>query len=136
MLYIIRGLPGSGKTTLAKRMVKEAADNGYKMVHCEADHYFEKKGHYCFKPDELDHAHAECQQNVVNALAEGYDVVVSNTFVTLWELEPYFKLAAQFKCGLMVQEMMHVYGNIHKVPEHTMRRMQMRWEHLNTQEVG
>ena len=135
MLYIIRGLPGSGKTTLANRMVKEAKEAGYTMVHCEADHFFEKQGHYCFKAERLGEAHEECRQNAMNALALGHDVVVSNTFVTLAEMEPYFKLATVFKCGLMVTEMMNLYGSEHNVPEHTLRRMQMRWEHLATVEA-
>lgn len=41
-LLLIRGLPGSGKTTMAKQY----AQIGY--VHCEADQYFERDGEYRF----------------------------------------------------------------------------------------
>ena len=41
-LYILRGIPGSGKTTHAKRL---AGTNG---VIISADDYFMRDGEYCF----------------------------------------------------------------------------------------
>jgi len=51
---LIRGLPGSGKTTMAKKI------EGFE--HFEADQYFEKDGSYEFDPSELNSAHEECQR--------------------------------------------------------------------------
>lgn len=130
MLYVIRGLPGSGKTTLAKQMVEEAKVQGYDLRHFEADQHFEKPGYYKFNAKELPQAHAECLENTKKALAEGLDVVVSNTFTTLAEIQPYFEAAATYKCGFTVLERYESYRNIHGVPEHTIQRMRQRWENL------
>lgn len=46
-LLLIRGLPGSGKSTMAK----EYAKAGY--VHCEADQFFEIDGQYRFDASKL-----------------------------------------------------------------------------------
>ena len=51
-LVLIRGLPGSGKTTMARVL----ALVGYE--HHEADHYFERDGAYKFDPADLPKAHA------------------------------------------------------------------------------
>lgn len=81
-LVLIRGLPGSGKSTYARRFY-----SGY--VHCEADHYFyDKDGVYRYNPDLIRQAHAACQKKAREALRSGKSVVVSNTFVRQWEMLP------------------------------------------------
>ena len=53
-LVLIRGLPGSGKTTMARVL----ALVGYE--HHEADHYFERDGAYKFDPADLPKVHQAC----------------------------------------------------------------------------
>lgn len=88
-MVIVRGLPGSGKSTFAKARYPEA-------VHCEADMFFELGGEYRFDPKRLNQAHAWCQGRAIQALQDGRDVVVSNTFVKVWELTPYVEMAERF----------------------------------------
>ena len=52
-LILIRGLPGSGKTTLAKQLLTD-----FQAKHFEADMYFENHaGEYHFNPMQLPQAH-------------------------------------------------------------------------------
>jgi len=60
-LLLIRGLPGSGKTTMAKEYEK----SGY--VHCEADQYFEVDGEYRFEGSKLRAAHDDCLRRAIAA---------------------------------------------------------------------
>lgn len=76
-LVVIRGLPGSGKSTFAKTL-------GY--YHFEADQYFtDLNDEYHFDPAKLKEAHEWCQNSVFEALNRGQDTVVSNTFTRLWK---------------------------------------------------
>ncbi|MBF2099433.1 MAG: ATP-binding protein [Gloeomargaritaceae cyanobacterium C42_A2020_066] len=122
-LVLIRGLPGSGKSTLACAMA------GY--VWYEADHYFlDEMGVYTYKPDLIRDAHLWCQQRVWHALLQGKSVVVSNTFVQRWEIEPYLEMGQ--KLGIPVR-LVHATGSwpsTHGVPDAVIQRMRDLWEDI------
>lgn len=118
-LYLIRGLPGSGKSTLAKSS---------NARHVETDMYFERKGKYCFQPTLLPQAHKWCRQQVEKHLKNGFDVVVSNTFVQQWEMKPYKVLAQKYNAELIIKVCRKNFGNIHDVPEDTLDKMKRNWE--------
>lgn len=119
-LYIVRGLPGSGKSTYAKSLG---------IPHFEADMYFYKDGVYNFKQWHLQRAHEWCLDQVVNAITLGdSDVAVSNTFTTMKEVNPY--LAIKEMCEglrIVVVDVKTAYGSIHNVPEETLAKMSARW---------
>ena len=121
-LLLIRGLPGSGKSTMAK----EYAKAGY--VHCEADQYFEVNGQYRFDASKLSAAHADCLQRAIAALDAGYPVVVANTFTRRWEMEPYVKAAKIRGVNVRIVEATGNWPNVHGVPEYAVERMRARWE--------
>lgn len=121
-LILIRGLPGSGTSTLAKT---------YKMDHFEADMYFiSSRGEYVFQPEKLKQAHAWCRYKTGQSLANQRSVVVSNTFVRLWEMKSYEKLANKYGAKLEIIECKGEYSNIHGVPEKTIETMKSRWQEL------
>jgi predicted kinase len=122
-LVLIRGLPGSGKSTIARTMT------GYK--HFEADMYFEKNGSYLFEAEKLQRAHDWCYESTSEALKAGYKVVVSNTFVQLWELNSYLRLASSLDIDCQVVHAVGSWESIHNVPEFTVARMRDRWELLD-----
>ena len=88
-LYLIRGVPGAGKTTLAKSL-------GGK--HVEADmFYINKDGVYNWKPEKVKEAHSWCQNQVGEWMVNGEEkIVVSNTFTQEWEMQWYYDWANKF----------------------------------------
>ena len=119
-LVLIRGLPGSGKTTMAK----ELALVGYK--HFETDMFFEVNGEYRYEASRIRDAHSWCQQMTRQALAKGQNVVVSNTFTQLREMEPYRLMTGNVR----VIEARGTWQNRHGVPVEMLERMALRWEQL------
>ncbi|WP_367988977.1 ATP-binding protein [Vibrio sp. NTOU-M3] len=120
-LTLIRGLPGSGKSTLAQTLDAQ---------HFEADMYFvDEQGTYRFDANCLPQAHAWCLTMTEKALHQGQSVVVSNTFVRLWEMESYIHLSRQLGIKLKVVECTGSYPNVHGVPQCTIDKMRRRWQH-------
>ena len=128
MLFLIRGLPGSGKSTMARSMVEQNPD----MCHYEADMYFvDDDGDYYFDGSLIGDAHEWCQNCTFLSLYEGKKVVVSNTFTRIKEMQPYFDICEEL--GLpepVIIEAEGNYGSIHDVPEHVIENMRNRWEVL------
>ncbi|PNX46241.1 MAG: hypothetical protein BV459_06775 [Thermoplasmata archaeon M11B2D] len=119
-LVIIRGLPGSGKSTIAK---KDDSFDGY--AHFEADMYFlDDTGQYLFDPAKLKEAHEWCFAAAQSCLIHGRNVVVCNTFSRLWEMQRYLDLGFPTK----VIKATGNYRNVHGVPNHTIENMRARWE--------
>ena len=132
-LILVRGLPGSGKSTRAKRIVDAIMlDNNstHEAVVCEADKFFERNGSYVFDPLLIQKAHVWCQLQTKSYLRRGYTVVVANTFTQLWEMDAYKTMALEYNVPLRILECKDQFQNIHNVPESTIERMRLRWENL------
>lgn len=144
-LLIIRGLPGSGKSTIAKKLQSNSNDcllvtpNHKNIVytnHYEADMFFENDGEYKFDKKYLSHAHDWCYNNVLKSLLDGNNTIVSNTFVKLWELNKYLDLE-KFVPNTIIEviEVYTSYDNIHKVPSEQLIKMKNNWEYF-TEEMA
>jgi predicted kinase len=117
VLYIVRGLPGSGKSSFAKTLSE---------VCFEADSYFIKDGEYKFDPNLLLLAHAWCMTNTETAMmTETPKIAVCNTFVKEWEFKVYLKLAEKYnyKVFSIILENRHEGNNSHEVPEKRIKEM-------------
>ncbi len=122
-LVLIRGLPGSGKSTEAKTL------DGFK--HFEADMFFiDENGEYKYDASKIKDAHNWCKLETYKAVKNKQDVVVSNTFTTNREIEPYFDIADMFGITPVIVECKGKWENVHNVPEDVIKRMTDRWEEL------
>lgn len=118
-IVLIRGLPGSGKTTMAKQM------QGY--LHYEADMFLEIDGKYAFDATKVPKAHDWCVASAKAALERGKNVVISNTFAKMWELQRYVDLGFPVR----IIEARGNWPNIHGVPLEVIEIMKARWEPLS-----
>ena len=123
VLYIVRGIPGSGKSTFAKTLGGE---------HYEADMFFiDGNGEYKFDGTKIKLAHEWCQDMVyMDMIKEIPKIVVSNTFTQEWEMRPYFDLAKTYgyKVFSVIVENRHGGVNQHGVPEDKLEIMKNRFE--------
>ena len=131
-LILLRGLPGSGKSTLGAMLgVSIAAD----------DFFMAGDAGYQFDPAKLPQAHAWCLEEAEILLRRNANndvaVVVCNTFTQRWELEPYLKLAEALEVRVSV---INLYDggctdeqlfkrNVHGVPLPAFEAMRARYEH-------
>lgn len=111
---VIRGIPGSGKSTLAAKLKANAEKQGTICKVFEADDFFMRNGVYEFNPSKLPDAHKACLENAKAALADSETglVIVSNTFIRRWEIEPYLALSPAPE----ILRMTSSYGSVHGVP--------------------
>jgi predicted kinase len=127
MLYLVRGVPGSGKSTFAKNLVGEKD-----YCHKEADMFFvDGDGNYNFEPSKIKDAHQWCQEEIEFVMKYDHSpVVVSNTFTQEWELQPYYELAIKYGYYVtsIIVENRHGGTNEHGVPEDKLEIMKNRFE--------
>ena len=123
-LVVFRGLPGSGKSTTAKKMRNSLIELGETVGYYEADMYWMgEDGLYHFDPKRLDDAHMWCRNKVREALHDCSVVIVANTNLTKKEMDLWQQIAISENAKMEVFHLKTQYGNVHGVPEETIEKM-------------
>jgi len=126
-ILIMRGLPGAGKSTWARRNHPDAHI-------CSADTFFVgEDGEYRFDGERISEAHAWCLRSFAEILSsmEGGSpevIIVDNTAIRAWEISPYYNLARAYGHEVRI---VHVScdiptaheRNIHGVPLERIEKM-------------
>ena len=135
---LMRGLPGSGKSTRARAIAAEYLEQGRGVAVCSSDHFFEcgSCGNYAFRLDRLDYAHHWCQKKAREAIGRGEAVLIDNTNVSARECRPYVEmaLAASYEVVFVEPQTPWAFDldelekrNTHGVPRHALEKMLGRW---------
>lgn len=136
-LIISRGLPGSGKTTLASKLCQQDIDSGLNAVMIAADDFFTVNGEYKFDFKLINAAHQYCFGTAFFHLSRGCNVYVHNTSTQRWQIEPYVDLACKngYQWHIIEPTTKWRYDvsectkrNTHGVPEATIQKMKDQWE--------
>lgn len=123
LFYILRGVPGCGKSTVAKALA------GQDGAVCEADNYFvsDYDGVYRYDAKKIGLAHGWCKDITQNAMENKIPVVVlSNTNTDPNHFKSYEEMAKKFGYTVihLIVENRHGGTNSHNVPEEALARME------------
>ncbi|XP_029792734.1 NEDD4-binding protein 2-like 2 isoform X1 [Suricata suricatta] len=90
LLILLRGLPGSGKTTLSRILLGQSRDG----IVFSTDDYFHHQDGYRYNVNQLGDAHDWNQNRAKQAINQGRSpVIIDNTNTQAWEMKPYVEMA-------------------------------------------
>lgn len=140
VLILMRGLPGSGKSYLAREIVEKStkSNNYVHYIFSTDDFFITRSGNYNFNPQKLGDAHAWNQHRVWMQIMQGTSpIIIDNTNACMWEMKPYATMAVSmgyvieiiepFTCWAFNVKELHV-RNQHNVPKDKIRDMLERYE--------
>ncbi len=114
-LQILRGIPGSGKSTYAKSQTD--------AVICSADDFFlQTDGTYVYDKSKIQLAHDACFKKCHDALHNGDStIIIDNMNAQAWEIAPYIMLGRNFGYTVEILNFacdnnVGASRNIHNVP--------------------
>jgi len=131
-LIFLRGVPGSGKTTVADMMTGPHGE-----VFETDEFFYDENDTYNFDASKLGEAHEWCRNQVEDAMTgEGpmnggtSPVIVSNTSSQMWEMIDYFRMAAEngYRVHTIITENRHNSDSVHGVPDSACNKMRNRFE--------
>ncbi|KFP09934.1 NEDD4-binding protein 2-like 2 [Egretta garzetta] len=92
LLLILRGLPGSGKSTLSRILLGQSRDG----IVFSTDDYFRQQDGYTYNAAQLGDAHDWNQKRAKQAMEQGKSpIIIDNTNTQAWEMKPYVEVALE-----------------------------------------
>ncbi|KAK9399197.1 NEDD4-binding protein 2 [Crotalus adamanteus] len=139
VLVLLRGLPGSGKSYLARVLLE---DNPGGIMLSTDDYFYQKNGQYQFDADCLADAHEWNWKRAKEAFEKRITpIIIDNTNTQAWEMKPYIALSQQHKYKVIFREPDTWWKfkpkelerrNVHGVSKEKIKRMLERYEHCLT----
>lgn len=120
-LILLRGLPGAGKSTLAKVLAGE----DFPLLSID-DYFTDSKGNYHFESDKNHLAYKQCEEKCEAEMKKGTSkIFIHNTFTIDWEIESYLKMAGQYNYRVHVATVENYHGNfnIHGTTQEQLQKM-------------
>ena len=146
-LILMRGIPGSGKSTIARSMAgipnseSVSLHGSYRSQHgtngiiLSTDFYFMEDGEYRFDPSKIGDNHALNEECCGMFMLEREPlIVIDNTNTQIWHMEPYVKMAKEHGYKIVIVEIPHppievaAERNSHGVPLAVLESMTEGWE--------
>lgn len=141
-VVVLRGIPGSGKSTLSREIAALCAARTPTPATCatlSADQYFVGPRGYVFDVKQIGKAHDACKAAFDDALRRNVAdiVIVDNTHTQAWEYAHYVERARASGCRVHVLEMRcpdlttcvaMAKRNAHGVPVPKVVQMFLRWD--------
>lgn len=123
ILYIVRGLPGAGKSTLATKLC------GPLSVFSADDYFVDDNYEYHFDANKLNEAHEYCYNWVEKAMQENVpSIAAANTFTKLDYMHGYKKLAERYGYKTIEVTVKSDFKSIHNVPDAVIAKMYKEFE--------
>ncbi len=129
-LILLRGIPGSGKTTLGKTILRCVSTDDPDVISAD-DYFMDSNGNYNFDSLKIKEAHNDCQQRCANKMKNEFSkIVVANTFTQEWEMEKYYEMAERYNYRVhsVIVENRHGSVNVHNVPDEKIKEMKKRFQ--------
>lgn len=124
-LVILRGVPGSGKSTFANLIA-----GGDESIICCADDFFMHDGKYEWAREKLGQAHKECFEKCQGLLERSVPlVVVANTNVKESDFNQYIELGEKYGYTIfsVIVENRHGNNNVHNVSQDVVNAMKRKF---------
>ena len=128
-LILLRGLPGSGKSTLGNIILTNISTDSPSVISAD-DYFINENGEYIFDGTKLKEAHNHSLEKCADRMRHGVKkIVVANTFTQDWEMERYYEAANRYNYRVhsVVVENKHNGKNIHGVPDDKIKQMKERF---------
>ncbi|XP_054845583.1 NEDD4-binding protein 2 isoform X2 [Eublepharis macularius] len=139
MLVLLRGVPGSGKSYLARSLLE---DNPGGVILSTDDYFYKKTGQYQFNADHLSEAHEWNWKRAKEEFEKRVTpIIIDNTNIQAWEMKPYVALSQQYKYKVIFCEPDTWWRfkpkelerrNIHGVTKEKIQKMLERYERCLT----
>lgn len=126
IVFILRSVPGAGKSTLAETLASMKSDLQTSRICCADDYFTDEKGNYNFKQEEIGNAHAYCKRQYSDAISKKVDfIIVANTSTRASDVNYYRNIAIEnrYTCFVLTVENWHDGKNVHSVPEDVLAKM-------------
>ncbi|KAJ8342630.1 hypothetical protein SKAU_G00325580 [Synaphobranchus kaupii] len=140
-LIIMRGLPGSGKSELARDIMEDYGNSG--EILSTDDYFIDEDGDYNFEYSQLKMAHKWNQKRAEDEMSmEVHPIIIDNTNITCRDMKPYVEMGLEYGYYIKFETTPDTFGRtideLHAraahsgIPKSVMKRMRKNFEQVDS----